>query len=94
LVAKGDNRSTSDMDFLVEVEDSEPKVYSKRFFGLLHSLEDTFHCNIGLLTSSSIKRKSLRNKVEKDRISLYERCGIKGATEAMVLLASKPWPAF
>ena len=61
------------MDFLVEFEDSEPKKYSKRFFGLLHSLEDTFHCNIDLITKASIRRKTLKNNIEKDRICLYER---------------------
>ncbi len=72
-VARGDHKTTSDMDFLVEFDDSEPKVYSKRFFGLLHSLEDTFHCNIDLLTKRSIKKESLRKRIEEDRICLYER---------------------
>jgi predicted nucleotidyltransferase len=72
-VARGDNKPTSDMDFLVEFDDSEPKVYSKRFFSLLHSLEDTFHCNIDLLTERSIRKKSLRKRIEKDKICLYER---------------------
>ncbi len=71
--ARGDNKKTSDMDFLVEFDDAEPKAYSKRFFGLLHSLEDIFHCNIDLLTARSIRKKTLRKKIEKDRISLYER---------------------
>ena len=71
-VARGDYRKTSDMDFLVEFDDSEPKDYSKRFFGLLHSLEDIFNCNIDLLTVKSIRKKTLRNKIEKDRICLYE----------------------
>ena len=71
-VARGDYRETSDMDFLVEFDDSEPKDYSKRFFGLLHSLEDIFHCNIDMLTVRSIRKKTLRNKIEKDRICLYE----------------------
>ena len=72
-VARGDYRETSDMDFLVEFDDSEPKDYSKRFFGLLHSLEDIFHCNIDMLTARSIRKKTLRTKIEKDRICLYER---------------------
>lgn len=71
-IARGDYRKSSDMDFLVEFYDSAPRDYSKRFFGLLHSLEDTFHCQIDLLTASSIRKKSLRKKIEKDRISLYE----------------------
>ncbi|MFQ5455310.1 MAG: nucleotidyltransferase family protein [Nitrospirota bacterium] len=72
-VARGDYRETSDMDFLVEFDDAEPKDYSKRFFGLLHSLEDIFQCNIDMLTVRSIRKKTLRNKIEKDRICLYER---------------------
>lgn len=64
-VARGDNKTTSDMDFLVEFDDSEPNVYSKRFFGLLHSLEDTFHCNIDLLTERSIRKKIVKKKNRK-----------------------------
>lgn len=72
-MARGDYRQISDMDFIVEFDESGPADYSKRFFGLLHSLEDTFHQNIDLLTNNSIKKKSLRKKIERDRICLYER---------------------
>ncbi len=72
-VARGDHKATSDLDFLVEFDDAGPRVYSKRFFGLLHSLEDTFHCNIDLLTEKSIRRKSLKKRIEEDRICLYEK---------------------
>ncbi len=72
-VARGDNKKTSDIDFLVEFDDSEPKDYSKQFFGLLHSLEDVLHCNIDLLTVRSIRKKTLRKKINNDRICLYER---------------------
>lgn len=75
-VARGDNRITSDMDFLVEFDDSEPKDYSKRFFGLLHSLEDIFSCNVDLLTTKSIRKETLRKRIEQDRICLYEKGGL------------------
>ena len=61
-VARGDNNKTSDMDFIVEFDDSEPNDYSKRFFGLLHSLEDIFHCNIDLLTARSIRKKIVNDR--------------------------------
>ena len=76
-MARGDTETYNDLDFLVEFIDSEPKQYSKMFSGLLHSLEDTFHCDIDLLTIGSIRKPSVRRNIEKNRICLYEGWGVK-----------------
>ena len=50
-VARGTSTKTSDVDLLVEF--NTPKNYpAKRFFGLLHQLEDTLNCKVDILTEA------------------------------------------
>ncbi len=54
-LARGEGTAESDVDLLVEFE--EPEMHpSKRFFGLLHHLEDALGREVDLLTFSSIKK--------------------------------------
>ncbi len=63
----------NDYDFIADFAESLPAEYSKRFFGLLHALEDELNSSIDLLTYKSLKKRSLMEKIENDRIPLYER---------------------
>jgi predicted nucleotidyltransferase len=69
--ARGEERTDSDIDFCVLLEDLPPSEYSKQFFGLLHDLEDALHTTIDLLTPDSIKKASLRSSLETDGICIY-----------------------
>ena len=71
--ARSSNQEGQDYDFIADFADFPPAEYSKRFFGLLHALEDELNSPVDLLTYSSLKKKSLRKKIESDRVSLYER---------------------
>jgi predicted nucleotidyltransferase len=66
--ARSQGGEGNDYDFIVEFSDAAPTEYSKRFFGLLHALEDELNTPVDLLTDSSLQKESLRKKV-----SLYER---------------------
>jgi len=70
-LARGDNSSGSDVDLLVEFEDPDLHL-SKRFFGLLHYLEDALGREIDLLTINSLKNPYFRQKVFKERVKIYE----------------------
>ena len=48
-VARGSAGPASDVDLLVEFAEPE-HTPAKRFFGLLHRLEDTLGCSVDLLT--------------------------------------------
>ena len=63
--------SGSDLDLLVEFSDPERNA-GRRFFGLLHRLEDLFNCNIDLLTLDSLRNPYLRDRVLNERIPIYE----------------------
>jgi hypothetical protein len=71
--ARSQGREGNDYDFIVELSEAAPAEYSKRFFGLLHALEDELNSPIDLLTYNSLNRKSLRNSIAKEKVSLYER---------------------
>ena len=69
-LARGEGTTASDVDLLVEFE--EPDVHpSKRFFGLLHHLEDALRCEVDLLTGSSLSNPYFRRRVLKERVNIY-----------------------
>ena len=69
-VARGTSTQASDLDLLVEFRDParEP---AKRFFGLLHRIEDTFGCRVDLLTRSGLRNPYFRKRILGERIPLY-----------------------
>lgn len=69
--ARGDERIDSDIDFCVSFRELPPVDYARRFFGLLHDLEDTLHTSIDLLTASSIKKPSLLQDIAQHGICIY-----------------------
>ena len=69
-LARGEERSSSDIDLLVEFEDLDQHP-SRRFFGLLHYLEDKLGRKVDLLTSTSLKNPYFRRRVLQERIPLY-----------------------
>jgi hypothetical protein len=71
-LARGEGSSDSDVDLLVEFEEPELQP-SKRFFGLLHYLEDALGCKVDLLTASSLRNPYFRNRVLKEKVNIYER---------------------
>ena len=67
----GTATQSSDIDLLVEFTDPEDRP-AKRFFGLLHSLEDSFKCSIDLYTPQSLRNPYFRARVLKEKVSVYE----------------------
>ena len=71
-VTRGTAGGDSDLDLLVEF--SEPEThFSRRFFGLLHSLEDRLGCDVDLLTVDSLRNPYFRQRVLREKVPLYER---------------------
>jgi len=70
-VARGEDSLGSDLDLLVEFK--EPSDHpAKRFFGLLHRLEDRFHCRIDLLTPSGLRNPYVQRRIFAERVPIYE----------------------
>lgn len=71
--ARSQGGEGNDYDFIVELPDAAPTEYSRRFFGLLHALEDELNSPVDLLTYNSLKKESLKRKIAEEKVSLYER---------------------
>jgi len=69
-VARG-NAAASDVDLLVEFLDPDQDP-ARRFFGLLHALEDGLGCDIDLLTSDSLRNPYFRARVMAEKVPVYE----------------------
>ena len=70
-LARGEGSPSSDLDLLVEFENPDDSL-SKRFFGLLHQLEDDLGCQVDLLTMSGLRNPYFRRSILKERINIYE----------------------
>jgi hypothetical protein len=69
-MARNEGTSDSDIDLLVEFDAPELNP-SKRFFGLLHRLEDAFGCEIDLLTVGGLKNPYFRRRVFREKVAIY-----------------------
>ena len=61
----------SDLDFLVEFYPPAPDDSWKRYFDLLHGLQDLFGRPIDLVEDSAVKNPFFRESVEETRELLY-----------------------
>jgi predicted nucleotidyltransferase len=69
-LARGEERPDSDVDLLVEFNDPARQLH-RRYFRLLHYLEDTLGRKVDLLTSGGLKNPYLRRRVLRERVPIY-----------------------
>ena len=70
--ATGDATGGSDLDFLVEFQQSAFDTYADAYFGLLEGLARLFHCPVDLVVASAIKNPYFLESVERTRTPVYE----------------------
>src|SRR5262245_18894190 len=70
-IARGSANDSSDVHLLVEFKDPE-RHPARRFFGLLHHLEDTLKCRVDIVTVGGLKNPYFRKRVLTDKVPLYE----------------------
>ena len=70
--ARGTESPTSDVDFSV-VFNSPEKNMAKRYFGLLHKLEDTLESSIDLLTNGSLRNPHVKKRILEERVLVYAK---------------------
>lgn len=69
--ARGTTTPASDVDLLVEFNDPD-RSPARRFFGLLHYLEDALGCEVDLLTPGSLRNPHFKARVLRERTPVYE----------------------
>jgi predicted nucleotidyltransferase len=70
-IARGTTTASSDVDLLVEFIDPS-HTPARRFFGLLHYLEDVLGCDVDLLTVDGLRNPYFRRRVLEERVPIYE----------------------
>lgn len=68
---RGSSTSSSDVDLLVEFKDPDREP-AKRFFGLLHRLEDSLGCPVDLLTAGSLRNPYFSARALRETVPVYE----------------------
>lgn len=64
-------RPESDIDLIVDIEDSDPFSYSDNYFNLKFELEQLLKREIDLLEQKAIKNPYLKQKIEKTKVLVY-----------------------
>jgi uncharacterized protein len=65
--------STSDLDFLVELDEIAPRQYAEAYFTLKEALEKLFGRSVDLVTHASLSNPYFRERVYAERKLVYAR---------------------
>ncbi|NLL27587.1 MAG: hypothetical protein GX259_02230 [Bacteroidales bacterium] len=63
----------SDIDFIVEIDDSDPISYSDKYFNLKFQLEEILKRQIDLLEQKAIRNKFLKSEIDRTKVKIYEK---------------------
>ena len=61
----------SDIDFLVDLDITDPLIYADNYFNLKFNLEKILHRSIDLLEDKSLKNPYLRSKIDETKALIY-----------------------
>ena len=70
-VLRTDFNQDSDIDFLVDIDDSDPLSYSDQYFALKSALEGLFGRSIDLLEERALNNPVLRRKIHETQVLIY-----------------------
>lgn len=70
-VTTGKFNETSDVDLLVEISESDPLLYSDRYFNLKDQLHRILQRPIDLLELNAIRNPVLRQEIDKTKVLIY-----------------------
>jgi predicted nucleotidyltransferase len=71
-VAKQTATPKSDIDLIVEFNNPDQQP-SRRYFGLLHRLEEVLGTEIDLITIDGLKNPFFKRRILSERVPIYER---------------------
>ncbi len=63
---------SSDIDLLIEIEESDPLEKGEKLLAIWNELENFFQKKVDLLTDSSLKNPVLRKNIEATKILIYD----------------------
>lgn len=63
--------SESDIDLVVEIDESDPISYSDKYFNLKFQLEELFKRQIDLLEQKAIRNRFLKSEIDQTKVLIY-----------------------
>lgn len=70
-VTRNELKPESDIDLIVEIDDSDPISYSDHYFDLKEKLEQLLKRPIDLLEEKAIRNPFLRSEIDKTKVMIY-----------------------
>jgi len=70
-VVQDNLKPDSDIDLLVEIDESDPLSYSDCYFNLKFSLEKMFKRQVDLLERKALKNPFFKDQIEKSMVPVY-----------------------
>ncbi|TVR41394.1 MAG: hypothetical protein EA392_01555 [Cryomorphaceae bacterium] len=70
-VTRNELKAESDIDFVVEINDSDPISYTDHYFALKEKLEQLLKRPIDLLEEKAIRNPFLRSEIDKTKVMIY-----------------------
>jgi len=67
----------SDIDLVVEIDDTDPIERGEKLISLWDTLENFFQRKVDLLTNSSIRNPFLRKSIDSTKVLIYDGSGEK-----------------
>jgi predicted nucleotidyltransferase len=72
-IVRDDFTSESDIDLVVDIDESDPIEYSENYFSLKFNLQDIFNRPIDLLEERALKNPSLKQQIDNTKVFVYGR---------------------
>ncbi len=66
-------KQNSDIDFWVDINDSDPLIYADSYFNLKFSLEDLLQKPVDLLETNTLQNPYLKQSIDKTKIVFHEQ---------------------
>ena len=70
-VTRNELNENSDIDLVVEIDESDPLSYTDHYFDLKEKLENLLKRPIDLLEEKAIRNPFLRSEIEKTKVLIY-----------------------
>lgn len=61
----------SDIDLIVDIDESDPFSYSDKYFNLKFQLEKLLNRNIDLLETKALRNKALKQQIDHTKVNIY-----------------------
>jgi predicted nucleotidyltransferase len=70
-VVRDDFNDSSDVDFVVDIDENDPYKYTDLYFNIKDKLENIFKRQVDLLEERAIKNKFFRQELDNTKIKIY-----------------------